>query len=147
MNAAPSNKVADAVGSMILHFPDLDILRLALTSGAVPPAVSLAPAVGGFDDQGSLWLQPSVTLSRTAQTELRSLGVQLCKASGTLLAEQVCCWLQLLPLQRRSETLARPEQTPVLFDLPAASLAGLVGEILRLGNDRQSFRWLQENSA
>ena len=38
----------------------------------------------------------------------------------------------------------RVAQTPVLFELQETTLLPeLVGEILRLGNDRQSFRWLQ----
>src|SRR5262245_9143278 len=128
---------------MILTFPDLDTLRLALTTGAVPPAVSLAPAAAGWDGQGRLWLRPSVDLPRSAQNELRRLGVQVAKAEGTPLSESVTCWPQLLPLLPGELKLARPEQTPVLFDLPGEQLASLVGEVLRLGNDRQTFRWLE----
>src|SRR5437867_471695 len=38
-----------------IFFTDLDALRLALASGAVPPAVGRAPARAGFDAQGRLW--------------------------------------------------------------------------------------------
>src|SRR5256885_1738484 len=42
---------------MILKFPDLDTLRLALVTGAVPPAVTQTPASAGFADQGPVWVQ------------------------------------------------------------------------------------------
>src|SRR5947207_1947846 len=121
---------------MICYFPDLDTLQLAITSGVVPPAVSLAPAVAGFDEQGHLWLQPSTALPRGAQAALRRLGVQLVKADGELQGEEYCCWLQLLPLQRDTTVPAVAGQAPVLFELPDPNLlADLVSEVLRLGND------------
>jgi hypothetical protein len=130
---------------MILSFPDLDTLRLCLTSGSVPAAVSLAPALAGFDAQGRVWLEPSVELSPSACRTLHALGVQVVPASEVALREEVCCWLQLLPVQRSGDAAETTNQTPVLFDVPAGDhLAGLVAEILRLGNDRQSFRWLTD---
>ena len=47
-----------------IFFANLDALRLALASGAVPSAVGAAPARVGFDTQGRLWLQPEVPLPR-----------------------------------------------------------------------------------
>src|SRR5262249_59130682 len=50
-------------------------------------------------------------------------------------------------LHRESEDLAHPEQSAVLFDLPGGQqLARMATEILRLGNDRQSYRWLEETT-
>lgn len=132
---------------MICYFPDLDSLCLAITSGVVPPAVSLAATVAGIDEQGHLWLQPSIALPRGAQTALRRLGVQFVKANGELQGEEYCCWLQLLPLQREASAPTVSNQMPVLFELPdPAQLPELVSEVLRLGNDRQSFRYLQEDA-
>jgi cellulose synthase operon protein C len=129
---------------MIYHFPDLDTLQLAITSGVVPQDVSLAPAKGGLDDDGQVWLQPSVALNRKAQTALRRLGVEIVRANGELEGDEYCCWLQLLPVTRSDSAVPTP-QTPVLFELADADqLPVLVGEILRLGNDRQSFRWLRD---
>jgi hypothetical protein len=129
----------------VLNFPDLDTLYLALTSGAVPPAVSLAPVVAGFADDGHVWLQPSVAPSRAAQTELRRLGVQAVKVLPIPAAE-FSCWLQLIPL-RPGEASVLSSQTPVLFELPSSSeLPALVREMLRLGNDRQAFRWLRDDT-
>ncbi len=130
---------------MILKFPDLDTLRLALTTGAVPPAVSQAAAVAGFDDQDQIWLEPSANLPKPNQNELRRLGVQFPKSNGAAMTTDVCCWLELLPLGPDTDVLARPDQTPVLFDLRDGSqLSDLVTEILRLGNDRQGYRWLTD---
>jgi hypothetical protein len=127
---------------MILLFPDLDTLRLALTSGAVPAAVSQAQVAAGFDGQGQVWLQPSVAVPRAALAALRRLKVQVPRSSPVPLTERCQCWPQLLPLDCIDDRLP-PEQTPVLFDLPADQLAAVVTEVLRLGNDRQSFRYLQ----
>jgi hypothetical protein len=128
---------------MILKFPDLNTLRLALISGAVPSSVALTPATAGYDEQESLWVESNATLSRGAQSELKKLGVQAARASGSSATADVTCWPELLPLQQDNGPLDRPEQTPILFDLPGGEeLSRLVIEILRLGNDRQSYRWL-----
>src|SRR5581483_447528 len=114
---------------MIYHFPDLDTLRLAITSGVVPAETSLAPAVGDIDDEGHVWLEPSAVLPRKAQAALRKLGVQIVQADGSLRAGEVCCWLQLFPVQRDGAPAATPGQSAVLFELAdAAQLPGLVGE-------------------
>jgi hypothetical protein len=130
---------------MILSFPDLETVRLALTSGAVPPAVAAAPAVAVFGDAGRVWVQPSTDPPKKAQAELRRLGVAAGKPAGSLPAVEVSCWLELLPLQRSAEAVARPDQVPVLFELPQGEqLPALVTEVLRLGNDRQGYRWLED---
>jgi hypothetical protein len=128
---------------MILQFPDLTMLRLALTSGVVPPGVSLAPATAAVDDQGQVWLQPSVAPSRAALNELRRLKVQTPRTSPVPLTEQLHSWLQLFPVQREAGRVVPPDQAPVLFDLPADQFSTVATEILRLGNDRQSFRYLE----
>jgi hypothetical protein len=130
----------------IYHFPDLDTLRLAVTSGVVPPAVSLSPAVAGLEDGGHILLQPAEALPRAVQTGLARLGVQPVRAKGELKAEQVCCWLQLLPVQRDPSwrDVSRNASAAVLFELPGPELLpDLVGEMLRLGNDRQSYQWMK----
>ncbi len=129
---------------MILKFPDLATLRLALTSGAVPPAVSATPAFAGDDAAGALWVETNESLPRAAQIELKKLGVQAARASEAGLAAEVRCWAELLPLQPDPDVHAVADNTPVLFELAGGTpLADLVSEILRLGNDRQSFRWLE----
>src|SRR5438067_3025522 len=132
---------------MILKFPDIDTLRLALIDGAVPPAASQAPALAGLDDNGGVWIDTPASLSKNAQVELRRLRVLGAKRVGNVALRKVSCWLEMIPLQREGEGLAPPEQSAVLFDLPSGQqLARMAIEILRLGNDRQSYRWLEETA-
>jgi hypothetical protein len=129
---------------MILKFPNLDTLRLALTTGAIPSGVSRTAAVAGFDDAEQLWVETQASLPRAALNDLKRLGVQAVKTSGATLTIDVCCWAELLPLQADQYPIDRLDQTAVLFDLAGGEhLSQLVVEILRLGNDRQSFRWLE----
>ena len=140
----PLNGCAQRI-TMILTFPDLDTLRLALTSGALPAGVALAPAVAGFEDDGRLWIECADELPKKALAELRRLGAAVVKGRGTAAPVQVSCWLQLFPLFRSAELLANPRQTPVIFELADRdALAPLVTEMLRLGNDRQGYRWLED---
>ncbi len=133
---------------MILKFPDLATLRLALTSGAVPPAVSAAPVTGADDVDGSVWVEAAGSLPRASQNELKRLGVQAVRSNGAELVAEVCCWAQLLPLQADPGPPAVTDQTPVLFEVASGeALAELITEMLRLGNDRQGFRWLEDGAA
>jgi hypothetical protein len=130
---------------MILKFPDLDTLRLALTAGAVPPAVSATPAVTGEDEGGALWVETAATLTRAGQNELKKLGVQFARGNGASLTTQTSCWAEILPLQPQAGPPAVTDQTHVLFAVTGGdALTELVSEIFRLGNDRQSFRWLED---
>jgi hypothetical protein len=130
---------------MILTFPDLDTVRLALTSGAVAAAAALAPAVARFEADGRVWVETTAELPRKALAELRRLGAATGKPPATVPAIQVSCWLQLLPLQRSADPVARPGQAPVLFELAEGEpLSSLVSEVLRLGNDRQGYRRLDD---
>src|SRR5665213_335164 len=133
---------------MILKFPDLDTLRLSILSGAAPPAVALAAAVAGSDDQNHIWVETAVSLSRAAQSRMREIGVQLCKTNGATNPVAITCWLEILPLQRDADPIERLEQMPILFEVasPHHNLGRLIIEILRLGNDRQTFRWLENKS-
>jgi hypothetical protein len=129
---------------MILKFADLPTLRLALVSGVVPPTVAAAPAVADFSEAEQIWVETKVRLTQAAQAELRKLGVQT-ERSGAVSGARVSCWAELLPLSADAAPPAQPEQTPVLFELSRGEeLARLALEILRLGNDRQGFRWLED---
>src|SRR5262249_12490025 len=125
---------------MVLVFPDFDTLRIALTTGAIPPSISRTAAAAGAGANGRVIVEPSESLPRASLAELRRLGVDCLRTSDVALTEQVYCWPQLLPLRPSEPSTSRPGQTPVLFDLPAAQLGTFAAEILRLGNDRQSFR-------
>src|SRR5262249_21372441 len=66
-------------------------------------------------------------------------------ADGQLCEEKVHFWHQLLPVQRDPAPQPVSSQCPVLFELPdPKQLPAMVSEMLRLGNDRQSFRWLKD---
>ncbi|HEV3143355.1 MAG TPA: hypothetical protein VGZ47_05655, partial [Gemmataceae bacterium] len=130
---------------MIFLFPDYDTLQLAITSAVVPPTVSLAPVLAGLDEANRPWLAPTVKLPRTLPDMLRKLGVKTAPAPVSTGMELVN-WLQALPLQKLAESPQIDSQAPVLFELPDANqLPVIVQEMLRLSNDRQSFRWLQED--
>ena len=83
---------------MILVFPDLDTLRLCLTSNMVAADVTLAPAAVTFDEQNRIYVEASVALSKTTMKHLDRLGVKGSKRHATEAHEQVNNWLQLLPL-------------------------------------------------
>lgn len=130
---------------MILKFPDLNTLRLALLNGAIPDAMARAAAVAGFDDANQVWVETAATLTRTGQADLKKLGVQLPRSFVAPLRTEVSCWPEILPLEHDRGMPTRFEQTPVLFDLAGSDdLPRLVLEMLRLGNDRQGYRWLEE---
>src|SRR5205085_415805 len=115
-----------------------------LVTGAVPPAVTQTSASASFDDQGPVWVETAAKLSVTALNDLRKHGIAAVKSGGTPPSAQVASWLELLPL--------RPDAGPehfdsqsVLFDVAGGeAFARLVLEILRLGNDRITYRWLSE---
>lgn len=128
---------------MILKFPDLNSLRLALITGAVPINMAQAPAVAGLDDQGQCWVETSATLGRTNQTDLKKFGVQFPRAMSVEHKDEVSCWAEVLPLEKEPWSADTLAQMPVLFDLAdGTELSRLVIETLRLGNDRQGYRWL-----
>jgi hypothetical protein len=128
---------------MFFTFADVETLRLALTSGAVAPEVS-RESVGAAFTEKQIWVHPSVPMSSPGQIALRRLGVKTFSKAPDTPLQEYACWQQLLPLERESASEALAAQTVVLFELAeASSFTELVSEILRLGNDRQAFRWLQ----
>src|SRR3984957_10126753 len=130
---------------MILLFPNLDTLRLALTSSIVSTDVTLTPAAVTFDTQGKIYLESTTPLSRTTIKNLDKIGVKGSKRHVTENPEEVTCWPQIVPLSKESGTPNVSNQAPVLFELSDADdLPTLVSEMLRLGNDRQGFRWFAE---
>src|SRR5689334_21306710 len=132
--------------AVTLHFPNLDVLRLALTSGAIPGEVALTAANGAVDDAGKAWIESAARFSRDSLKALKKLDVQ--QADSPVPLEPLVCWLQLFPLHADKRTAAPGDKTPILFVLPEEQqLATVVSEVLRLGNDRQAFRWLQEGQA
>ena len=129
--------------NMIFHFPDLETFRLAVTSAQVPADVSARPAEVAFDAEG----RPSVRSAggippKPMQNALRKLGVKQSKDHYTGAILTVECWPQVLPVSKVGTPPEVTSNTPVLFEMPASELPAVVTEMLRLGNDRQSFRTL-----
>ncbi|MCP3142628.1 hypothetical protein [Pyxidicoccus xibeiensis] len=116
-----------------LVFPSEEALRLALTSGLVPPEVQSAPARYRRTAEGVLHVTPGVALGKAAREALTSFGVSAQDAEAST---PVLCWAELIA-PRRVPLDAAPVG-PVLF-LPsdAKALLPLAGEMLRLGCDRQ----------
>lgn len=128
-----------------LLFDDLQTFRLALTGKCIPREISQGPVTAGFDDHDRLWIEKPAGLGQSASRELRKLGVGHGPCCDAQLLAEVTCWPELLPLVADPNSTEHLEQTPVLFDLPTGDrLAHLASEILRLGNDRQTFRWVEE---
>ena len=127
---------------MILLFPNHDTLLLSLAKDLVPRDVTLAPAAVTFDKEGRIYVEPTVALSKAVAKTLDRLGVKGSKRHATDAPEDVASWLQILPVTKEAGTPALSSQTAVLFELGSADdLPTLVTEMLRLGNDRQGFRW------
>ena len=81
------------------------------------------------------------------QNDLRRLGVQVCKVRGAAEFAPVSCWPEVLPPRPDADPIDRLEQTPILFETASQEVLGrLIVEILRLGNDRQGFRWLESKT-
>jgi hypothetical protein len=127
---------------MILCFPNADTFRLVLTSTLLPTDVTLSAAGAVFAADGRLFLDTPHKLTKKAAGELTKLGVSAVKALPGE-PEQLSCWLQAVPTTKDKTPPQLSTQAPVLFELPTAEdLPTIVGEMIRLGNDRQSFRWL-----
>jgi len=131
---------------MILLFPDVDTLRLVLTGGLLPAETIVSKARFSFDSAGKVAVETSAKLTKKTTTELDRLGVKSITSHPTE-PRPVSCWPQILPVTRDPAVPQLSTQTPVLFELEsAADLPTLVTEMLRLGNDRQTIRWLVDGT-
>src|SRR4051812_2296203 len=81
-----------------LFYPNLDVLRLALTSGVVPAALSDAAARGASDDYGRVWIEAPDLPSREVLSALMRLGVRA-HAEAPLALANLHGWAELLPLR------------------------------------------------
>ncbi len=126
---------------MIFLFPDLETLRIALTSGQVPPDVSREPVEVAFDAAGRPSVKPHSIPPKTMQNALKRMGIKTGQAHhGQPMT--LASWPQVLPVVREAGAPEFTATTPILFEMPIARLSALATEMLRLGNDRQSFRVL-----
>src|SRR3954463_13403115 len=107
---------------MTLVFPNVDTLRLARTSGIVPPAVILSPARFERRFDGSIALEPAMALPVAVVSTLRCLGMTV--ISGSIGGGNRANWLEALPLVRKTNAPIH-DQTPILFELPVDEVPGL----------------------
>lgn len=130
---------------MILQFPNVETLRLAMTSGIISPDNLLAPTAYHVAADGQYYLNYSGKLLKKLRDDLSRLNVLASKQHPTDSAMTPAAnWLAVLPLSRNVSPLQLAAQTPVLFQMPSATLPIIAAEMLRLGNDRQSFRWIDD---
>jgi hypothetical protein len=129
----------------MFRFPNVDALHLALTSGIVPTAVSLAPARFRREPSGIIQLSPTSAVPEAVSDSLRQFGIEVVSEPPS--GELVSHWLQALPLSRDPNRSALDTQSAVLFEGAESVVAELAREMLRLGNDRQSLRWIQSESS
>ncbi len=129
----------------ILAFRDLDAVGLAVAAGLVPPAVAAAPARLRRHPSGGgvgVAVEFDAKLTKKQLADLERVGAARADADPKASSEAVSSWLELLPL-KRGELPPLTAQTAVLFELGSPSdLPLIAGEMLRLGNDRQSVRGL-----
>src|SRR5688572_21293727 len=102
---------------MILLFPDLDTLRLCLTSSIVAQDITLAPAAATFDELGRIYVEPSLALSKTTMKHLDRLGVKGSKRHAAEDVLPVSSWLELVPVVKECAPPALSSQATVLFEL------------------------------
>lgn len=81
-----------------LFFPNFNALRLVLSSGLVPVALSRAPARARCDPHARLWLEVEELPSRECLAALSRIGVQAL-GGPVEVTETVQCWAELLPLR------------------------------------------------
>jgi FtsH ternary system domain X7 len=129
------------LGVMALRFPTLDTLKLALTSEGVPAEVAAAPVEGAIEVDGEVVIFQDLKAAVTKR--LSAIGAEEAADTGQS-RQRFPNWLALIPLVRSEPHLS--DKTAVLFDVAGGEpLAEVVAEMLRLGNDRQSFRHLSDD--
>lgn len=132
---------------MWVRFSNLDAVRLALTSQLVPPATQSEPLEAVIGNDGVIWIRPSKPLPKNVLVKLKTLGVE---TEPKTIADslQLSCWPQLFPLEPDPAQRGASEKTVVIFELRESAkkqafaekqLVEVSTEMLRLGNDRQSY--------
>jgi len=127
---------------MILIFPSVDILQVALKSGIIPPEVATQPVHFSHAQDGRVVLEIHQSLPRNLVKRLAFMEVRRGTHRPAHEFVTAHCWYQIIPLQkcplpegRVSENLGN-----IIFEInDREKLRNLVEEILRLGNDRMSL--------
>ena len=119
----------------ILLFADLDALRLALASGAVPAAIAAAPARAALDSLGRVWLQTETPLSRTITASLTRLGIPILGGQADVELSPIACWLEMFAPVRAMDAAKTP--APALLLVPGHRAAAIAAEVKRLSPESE----------
>ncbi|MGI9470674.1 MAG: hypothetical protein ACR2NZ_04010, partial [Rubripirellula sp.] len=130
---------------MILRFPSQEVLLLSLTSHIVDAKTQCAPAKFCIGPDQDVWIEAGQKISRNTLSELKKLGVQSKRSVPAEMVDAIS-WHQAISLVSKSDRDGNVEGAEVLFELgQEADLPSVVGEMMRLGNDRQSFRYIVDD--
>jgi hypothetical protein len=130
---------------MLLLFPSIETLHLALSKNVIPTAIGLRPAIVHEDGQGTVLLRPETPLPDASVKKLERLGVSLPRRSSQPLTRTVSCWQELVPLERERSQPGAAE--PALFEVAERELPRLIADLQRLGCLAQQFCWTEDSRA
>ncbi len=121
---------------MIVAFPDLDTFRLTLTNGTIPPDVSAAETTISYGANGVLFVEGEI--SRTTSNALKAFNVKSARSHGDD-PQKLLSWLQVLPVVKTTKIPDVNSNTAVLLEMSPDDFPHMITEMIRLGNDRQSY--------
>jgi len=121
-----------------LLFPNPDALRLALASGIIPAGVASTEIAAAPGDAGGLWIETKSALDKHPLAALAHIGVRPFTRPVRVPSRSYPCWAAALPLRRAESDSA---DGPVLFELPAARLAGFLAELARCECAVEAYRF------
>ena len=127
---------------MILIFPSVDILQVALKSGIIPPEIATQPIHFSYAPDGRVFLEIHQSLPRNLLKRLAFMEVRRGTHRPPHEFVAAHCWYQIIPLQKcpLPEGGVGENLGNVIFEVnDQETLRNLVEEILRLGNDRMSL--------
>jgi len=130
---------------MLLLFPSIETLRLALGKDVIPRDLGRQPATVCQESQGPLWIQAARALPEASVKKLQRLGVSLPKRCPQPLTRTVSCWQELVPLEPEGSPSNAPER--VLFEVAERDLPGFIADLQRLGSRKQEFCWTDDHTA
>ena len=130
---------------MYLQFSDLDSVALAITSGVIPEGVATAAARAAVES-GRVLIAASPNLGPTELEQLASWGITTSDTNPAKPLRNYGSWFELFPLEPTGLPSQADDTKAVLFEVcDESQFPGIVNEILRQGNDRQSFRYVEVN--
>ena len=131
---------------MLLEFPNLDALTLALQTSLLPGSFVHAPAQAWQTAEGRVLITSAAAIDRETLANLKPWGItgRARAPKPPAEARPVSCLAEVLPVVRDRTSLQIPERQSVIFWLASdAPLPSLVQEILRQNNDRIALRSLE----